>query len=159
MPPRPLVSGLRLLLGVAFAATVFAGVRAVPAMYDDWVREAPVSAAARWPVLVVALLVLLCVLVVIVCVWRLLTMVTHDRIFSGAAFRWVDVILWSIAAAWVLLFSAFVYSVGRLDLAAGPSVALMLVLVVAAVIGLLMVVMRALLRQATTLREDMEAVI
>jgi hypothetical protein len=36
---------------------------------------------------------------------------------------------------------------------------LLLVLVAGAVVGLLVVVMRALLRQATTLRTDMEAVI
>ena len=36
---------------------------------------------------------------------------------------------------------------------------LLLLLVVGAVLGLLMVVMRALLRQATTLRTEMEAVI
>ena len=36
---------------------------------------------------------------------------------------------------------------------------LLLILVAGAVLGLLMVVMRALLRQATTLRTDMDAVI
>jgi hypothetical protein len=41
----------------------------------------------------------------------------------------------------------------------GPPAVLLLVLVAVAVLGLLMVVMRALLRQATTLRTDMEAVI
>ena len=159
MPPRPLISVLRLLLGVAFLITVFAAVRAVPAMYDDWVRETPESPAEQWPLLVLALLVLLCVLVVIACVWRLLAMVTDDCIFSEAAFQWVDAILGAIAAACVLLFGALAYSVGPLGLPAAPSVALLLALVVAAVIGLLMVVMRALLRQATALRADMETVI
>ncbi len=41
----------------------------------------------------------------------------------------------------------------------GPPLVLLLVLVAGAVVGLLVVVMRALLRQATTLRTDMEAVI
>ena len=40
-----------------------------------------------------------------------------------------------------------------------PALILILMLSVGAVLGLLMVVMRALLRQATTLRTDMEAVI
>ena len=41
----------------------------------------------------------------------------------------------------------------------GVPILLMLMLVGGAVLGLLMVVMRALLRQATALRTDMEAVI
>ena len=51
------------------------------------------------------------------------------------------------------------YAVGPLALPATPSVVLLLLLVVTAVSGLLMVVMRALLRQATTLRTDLEGVI
>jgi hypothetical protein len=41
----------------------------------------------------------------------------------------------------------------------GPLVLLFLITVGVAVVGLLMVVMRALLRQATALRTDLEAVI
>lgn len=39
---------------------------------------------------IAAVVGLLCVQVVIVCTWRLLDMVRADRIFSQAAFRWVD---------------------------------------------------------------------
>ena len=48
---------------------------------------------------------------------------------------------------------------GPLVISAVSSLVLGLLLLVGAVVGLLMVVMRALLRQATTLRTDMEAVI
>jgi hypothetical protein len=159
MLPRLLVTVLRVLLGFAFAALFFAQVRAVPAIYDDWVRDLPEPSAARWPILVVALLVLLCVEAVIACIWRLLALIPQDRIFSEQSFAWVNAILCAVAAAWVLLLGAFGYVVGPLDLPAGPSVALLLLLVVAAVVGLLMVVMRALLRQATTFRRDLEEVI
>jgi hypothetical protein len=71
---------------------------------------------------------------------------------------WVDAILAAIAAAWVLLLGAFVYATPQLD-DPGLPVLLMFMLLALAVLGLLMVVMRALLRQATTLRADMEAVI
>lgn len=159
MPPRPVVTALRVLLGFAFAVLLFAQVRAVPAMYDDWVRDTPAAHSVRWPMLVAALLVLLCVQAVIVCIWRLLTLVPDERIFSERSFGWVNAILCAIAAAWVLLLGAFAYAVGPLELPAGPSVALLLLLVVAAVVGLLMIVMRALLRQATALRSDLEGVI
>jgi Protein of unknown function (DUF2975) len=95
---------------------------------------------------------------VIVCTWQLLTLVEDDRIFSEASMAWVDAIVWAIGAAWLLLLGTLVWSVVSVGLP-GPPAVLLLVLVAVAVLGLLMVVMRALLRQATTLRTDMEAVI
>lgn len=152
-----LVGVLRVLLALAFAALLLAQVRVLPATYDDWVRQSPESAHSPW-LLVVAVLVLLCVQVVIVCTWKLLTMVKDDRIFSEASMGWVNVIVGAMAAAWFLLLGAFVHVVGAGG-SPGLSVALLLMLVAGAVLGLLMVVMRALLRQATSLRTDMEAVI
>jgi hypothetical protein len=159
MLPRAVVTALRALLIVTFAAVLVAEVRAVPASYDDWLRGAPATSAARWPLLAAALLVLLCVQAVIVCVWHLLTRVDQDRILSEESFRWVDATVGSVAVAAAVLAGAFGYSVGPLGLPAAPSVAMFLALVTAAVLGLLMVVMRALLRQATALRVDMDAVI
>ena len=152
-----LVGVLRVLLGLAFGALVVAQVRVLPATYDDWVRDAPAPPASGW-LLAVSVLVLLCVQVVIACTWRLLTMVKDDRIFSEDALRWVNAIVGAMAAAWVLVLGAFLYVLALGDFP-GLSVAMLLMLVAGAVVGLLMVVMRALLRQATSLRSDMEAVI
>ena len=85
-------------------------------------------------------------------------MVKNDRIFSERSFAWVNAILSAIAGAGVLLFGTFIYFVALEGLTTLP-VVLLLLLVAGAVLGLLMVVMRALLRQATVLRTDMEAVI
>ncbi len=106
----------------------------------------------------VAVLGLGCVQVVIVCTWQLLTLVEDDRIFSAASMAWVDAIVGAIAVAELLLLGTFVWSVVRVGLP-GPPLVLLLVLVAGAVVGLLVVVMRALLQQATALRTDMEAVI
>lgn len=152
-----LLGVLRILLGLAFAALVLGQLRVLPSMYDDWVRGSPELANSSW-LLTVSALELLCVQVVILCTWRLLTMVKHDRIFSEESLVWVNVIVGAMAAAWVLLLGTFLYVVGP----GGPpglSAAMLLMLVAGAVMGLLMVVMRALLRQATTLRAEMEAVV
>ena len=106
----------------------------------------------------VAVLGLACVQVVIVCTWKLLTLVEDDRIFSAASMVWVDAIVGAIAAAWLLLLGTFVWSLVSVGLP-GPPLVLLLLLVAGAVVGLLVVVMRALLQQATTLRADLEAVI
>jgi len=153
-----LVTALRVLLGLAFAALAFAQLMVLPAMYEDWVPTSLEAATPRWPMLVVPGLGVLCVQAVIVCTWRLLTMVEEDRIFSDESLAWVNTIVGAMAAAWLLLLVLFCYVVivGGLP---GLPVALALMLVAEAVLGLLMVVMRALLRQAATLRADMEAVI
>ena len=59
---------------------------------------------------------------------------------------------------WVLLAVGFVYVLSQADDPGMPLVLTMLLLG-GGTVGMLMVVMRALLRQATTLRTDMEAVI
>ncbi len=155
--PRPVVV-LRVLLCCAFVVLAFAQLRAVPAIYDDWVRQVPEGSVPRWPMLVVALLLLGSVQVVIVCTWRLLTMVADRRIFSAASFAWVDAIVGVLATACALVLVAFVHSLLLADGAALP-VVLLLLWIFGAVVSLLMVVMRALLRQAATLQAELEAVV
>ena len=155
---RRVVGPLRILLALAFAVLVVAQLVFLPALLAAMAEDSPELAYLRWPTLTVAVLGLGCVQVVIVCTWKLLTLVEDDRIFSEASLVWVNAIIGAIAAAWVLLLGTFVWSVVRVGLP-GPPAVLLLMLVAVAVLGLLMVVMRALLRQATTLRTDMEAVI
>jgi hypothetical protein len=155
---RRVVGPLRFLLAVAFAALVLAQVFFLPGLSGAMAEDSPELAHLRWPTLVVAVLGLGCVQVVIVCTWKLLTLVEDDRIFSAASMVWVDAIVGAIAAAWLLLLGTFIWSLVGVGLP-GPPIVLLLLLVAGAVVGLLVVVMRALLQQATTLRADMEAVI
>ena len=130
----------------------------LPGQFAHMAEESPHLAYLRWPMTAVSVFWVLCVQVVIVCTWKLLTMVKNDRIFSEASLAWVDAIVWAIAAAWVVLLGVFLY-IGFRANDPGLPLLLFLMLTGVAVVGLLMVVMRALLRQATTLRTDMEAVI
>ncbi|HXV94831.1 MAG TPA: DUF2975 domain-containing protein [Pseudonocardia sp.] len=159
------VAPLRVLLALLFAVMVLAQVLmlvgVLPGMLGRTAGDPPELTYFRWTVLAVSVLGLLCVQVVIVCTWKLLTLVEHDRIFSASSLPWVDAIVWAIAAAWVLLLGAVVpvFAFAEVDDAPGLAALLLLMLLVGAALGLLMVVMRALLRQATMLRADMEAVI
>ena len=100
----------------------------------------------------------LCIQVMIVSTWKLLTLVKNDRIFTDASLVWVNAIVWAIAAAWVVLVGVLLY-VGFNANDPGLPLLLFLMSVGVTVLGLLMLVMRTLLQQATTLRTDMEAVI
>ena len=152
------VAPLRLFLVVLFAVLVFLQTVSLPGQFAYQAREDPEMAYLRWPATAVSVFLVLCAQVVIVCTWQLLTLVKKDRIFTPASLTWVDAIVWAVAVAFVVLGATFLY-VGFH--ASDPALPLILFLlsVGVAVVGLLMVVMRALLRQATTLRTDMEAVI
>jgi hypothetical protein len=152
------VASLRVFLVLLFAILVVFQTLSLPGQFAYMAKESPDMAYLRWPATAVAVFWLLCVQVVIVCTWQLLTLVKNDRIFTQAARSWVDGIVWAIVAAWVTLLGVFLYVGFNAD---DPGLPLLLFLLLTGitVLGLLMVVMRALLRQATTLRTDMEAVI
>ena len=155
---------LRVLLVLLFVASVVGQLLSVPGQFADIGEGAPALAGLRWPLTAFGVLELLCVEVVIVCTWKLLAMVQADRIFSPDAFAWVDGIVWAITAAWVLLagmsavLTTIIYVTPELRDPGTPMLLFGLVLV-GGVVVMLMVVMRALLRQAAALRTDMDAVI
>ncbi|QDY09114.1 DUF2975 domain-containing protein [Micromonospora sp. HM134] len=152
------VTALRVFLVVLFAVLVLFQTMSLPGQFAHLARESPEQAYLRWPATAVTVFWVLCVQVVIVATWRLLTLVRDDRIFSEPALVWVDAIVWAIAAGWLTLVGVFGYVGFHAD-DPGLPMLLFLLSVGVTVLGLLMVVMRALLRQATTLRSDMEAVI
>ena len=152
------VAPLRAFLVVLFGVLVVFQVLWLPGQFAFLAEETPDLAYLRWPMTAVSVFWVLCIQVVIGSTWKLLTMVKNDRIFSDASLGWVDAIVWAIASAWAVLLAVFVYFAITWE---DPGLPLLLFLMVigVAVLGLLMMVMRALLRQATTLRTDMEAVI
>jgi hypothetical protein len=158
VPEHRAVAPLRVFLVLLFGVLVVFQVMSLPGQFRSMAEEDPEMAYLRWPATAVSLFWVLCVQVVVVCTWKLLTMVKNDRIFSEASLKWVDAIVWAIAAGWLVLVGVFLY-VGFNAEDPGLPLLLFLVLIGVTVLGLLMVVMRALLRQATTLRTDMEAVI
>jgi hypothetical protein len=159
-----LVTPLRVLLVLAFAFLLLLQVMSLPGDVGDDVRRAPEAAHLLWPILVVAELGILCFQVVIVCTWKLLGMVKADSIFSDASHRWVNGIVWSFVAAWLLLAAHAAYLVAWIYFTPelrdpGLPIVLFGMVLLGAVFVMLVVVLRALLRQATVLRTDMEAVI
>lgn len=149
---------LRVLLALLFAGLLVGQVMSIPGQFAYMAQEQPDLAHLRWPFTVIGILGLACVQVVVVCTWRLLTMVKDDRIFTEASLRWVDPILWAAAVAWVLLATVFVLMLPFWDGPGTPALVLGM-LTIGAVFGLLLLVMRSLLLRATSLRTDMDAVI
>ena len=140
---------LKVVIALALAGSVLVQVMILPAVWRDlesevlWGRIAFVSIAA---------LGVLSMQVFAVCVWMLLTRVRRGSIFQVSSFRFVDVIIGTIVAAAVLAFALAALlapgemAPGVVGLIAGAGLVL-------GGFALLVVVMKALLRQAIE-RED-----
>ena len=155
---------LRVLLVLLFAGLVVGQTLSLPGQFAYMAQEEPALAFLRWPLTVLGVFGLLAIQVVIVCTWKLLTMVKADRIFSRDAFVCVDGIVWAISAAWLcylLASGSLVTTLYFTPELRDPGLPILLfgVGLVASVLVMLMVVLRALLRQAAALRTDMDAVI
>ena len=153
-----LVFVLRAFLIMLFVVLVVFQTLSLPGQFAHMAQESPEMAHLRWPLTAIFVFWVLCAQVVVVSSWQLLTLVARDRIFTDSAMSWVNAIVISVAAAWVVLLGIAVWvGLGADD----PSTPLifMLMLTTGAVIGLVLLVLRALLRRATVLRTDLEGVI
>ena len=146
---------LRAVLAALLAGSVFVQAVMVPLLAIDMEGFNADHAYLRTPLLVITVLGVVTVQVVLVCVWRLVTMVRRGTVFSHAAFRYVDVIMGAIVAAALLAFALGVL------LAPGEAVAPGVVLLVGGVglgilgVALIVLVLRMLLAQAVA--RDVEA--
>lgn len=152
------IAASKAALACLFALLVLLQVMSLPGQFAHMARENPDAAYLRWPLTAVSIFWVVCIQVVVVSTWKLLTLVRRDRIFTDASFVWVDAIVRSIAAAGAVLAVVFL-AVGFTADDPGLPLLLFLFCMIIGVAALLMVVMRALLRQATALRTDMDAVI
>ena len=152
---------LRVFLVLPFGVLVVFQTMSLPGQFAYVAQEDPEHAHLRWPATVVTVFWVLCIQVVI-----------------DASLVWVNAIVWAIAAGWVVLVGVLLY-VGFRVLVVFQTMSLpgqfaymaqedpehaylrwpATVVTVFWVLRIHMLVMRALLRQATTLRTDMEAVI
>ena len=152
------VRALRALVVALGAGLLLVQVMIVPLLMADLAAE-PEAAHLRWPLGIIAVLGIGTVEVALVCLWRLLTMVRRGTVFSAAAFRYVDAVIGAALPAWLLaIVLAFVLAPGE---TVAPGVVLLVVIggVAAAGVALLVLVLRALLAQATALRTELDEVV
>jgi len=149
---------LRVSLVVLFAVLVLLETMSLPGQFAHMAETDPGDAHLRWPLTAVSIYWVVCIQVVVVATWKLLSLVRAGRIFTDASRVWVDVILGAIVAAWAVLVLVLVL-VGITADDPGLPLLLFVVVVIVTVAALLMVVMRALLGQATSLRSEMDTVV
>jgi hypothetical protein len=145
------VRALRVVLVAVLAGTVLMQAGLVWALFAD-------PADGSFPLTPLRVIVILGVVsaqVVVVCVWRLVTMVRRGTVFSHAAFRYVDLVIGAIVAAALLWFVlTAVLAPQHQD---NPGVTAIMAGIGMAVLGaaLIVLVLRMLLAQAVA--RDVEA--
>jgi hypothetical protein len=115
---------LRLFLVLLFGVLVVLQTVWLPGQFAYMAQEDPEHAYLRWPATVVTVFWVLCIQVVIVSTWKLLTLVKNDRIFTDDSLGWVNAIVWAIAV-WVMLVGVLFYVGFNAD---DPGLALLLFL-------------------------------
>lgn len=144
-----------MLLGVLAALTVLQ----VLLLYAGATnQDAPDGKPFGWTLVAILVALIVCAEIVLVATWRLLGLVRTSRIFSDAAFGWVDAIVGAIGGAWLILVDVLALVSYHAD-DPGMPVVVFLVMLAAGAMTLVTVVMRGLLRRAVGLRTDMDAVI
>lgn len=161
---RLAVCALRAVLVVVFAGSVFiqaAMVWALVSGSDPEDGSLPLTALR-----VIAILGMLSVQVILVCVWRLVTMVRRGTVFSHAAFRYVDGVIGAIVAAALGWFAVTITNApGQRDdpgvtvIMAGIGVAILGVALIVYVLRMLLVQAVARDVEATQLQAELDAVI
>jgi hypothetical protein len=160
---------LRLVLIFMFLGVLVTQLWVLPDISRSLAAHYPEVAHLRSPTLMISIITLVAAQLVLVCVWRLLTLVRRDTVFTLEAFRWVDVVIGSSAGAGVLALGLLVWLTAQTtQTGIQPGIALILLgsSVLAAGIALLVGVLRSLLAkavglkgEATNLRAELDEVI
>lgn len=152
---------LRVVLGMLIAGSAFVQVMIVPLLATDLEGLRPELAYLRIPIVLIFFLGLVTAEVVMVCVWKLVTMVRRGTVFSPAAFRYVNIVIGAFVAAAVLVFTlaAFLASANHRvpEDAVAPGIVLLVCGISVGLLGiaLIVLVLRMLLAQA--IARDAEA--
>lgn len=154
-----MIVGAKLMIALLLLALLACQLWVIPTMAGEMAVIAPEFAHLRIPGLVMTTTLVACVELVLVSVWRLLSLISGDRIFDRAAFTWVNLIIGAVVAA-VLLVALGMMVIDRAG-AGGPMIAITGTLTVLTGAGLALVVgvLRGLLLQAAQLHDDLAEVV
>ncbi|MFJ4424161.1 DUF2975 domain-containing protein [Streptomyces bobili] len=152
---RLTVLALRGVIVALLTGSVFVQAVMVPLLGRDLDEVDTELAYPPAAFLVTVILGIVTAQVVLVCVWRLVTMVRRGTVFSHAAFQYVPIVIGAFVAAALLMFTLGVLlAPGE---AVAPGVVLLIGGAVMAILGvaLIVLVLRMLLAQAVA--RDVEA--
>lgn len=162
--PRWSSTLLLVLLGTLAAGLLFGQLRWIPALADNELRENPSAGTAVTLLSLAGIALGVCGELALLAIAKLVLMVRRGRIFDARAFRWVDVITGSSAVASGIVLAVLIVAEatdgdGPGELPPGIGALMIGVVLALAALSLLMVVMKALLRQAAAADAELREVV
>jgi hypothetical protein len=157
---RLTVLALRVLLVLMFLGALLGQLWFILQFAADMARVFPEVSFLAVPYSILAIATVACAQLVFVALWALLSRVRRGAIFTERAFRWVDAIIVAGTVATAITFGVEIHMLGVVDVGP-PALGILLtgVVIVGAAFVLLMLVMRGLLRTATTLQDELAEVV
>ncbi len=145
-------------VGILLVALLALQLWVVPEVAAGFAQLAPEFTELRMPGIVLSGILLLCVQLALLCVWRLLALFGAGRLFEDGAFRWVDVMI-GLTVAGMVSVAVGCGVIGAAG-AGSPSVLILtvLALVAGAASALLLGALREVLRQAVLLQDQVVGV-
>ncbi|MBP2478648.1 hypothetical protein JOF53_007520 [Crossiella equi] len=157
---RTAVLILRAFVAFALLVSVFGQFVVVPGAVREELDLYPEFADRLLPYTVVGVAGVACVQVALVAVWFLLGLVHEDAMFTARAFRWVDLVIGATTAATALSGGFLVHMLTSIQ--PGPVANLFGITALAFggfALALVLVVLRGLLRKATSLEDELAVVV
>ena len=146
---------LKVIIAFLFFLVLVAQFLVIPDTASSYAHEAPEYSYLQMPLVIVSIIGLSTIQIVLICLWRLVTIAKRGRVFQAETFRWVNAIIYTCAAA----FAIVVITVLAISRIMGPVEAIVLITAgaIAAGVGLLVVVLRKLLAEAIAAKIEKEA--
>jgi hypothetical protein len=154
------IRALRAFVGFSLLSSVFGQLVVIPATVRDEAELYPETAPLVTAFIVLGIAGVACVQVVLVAVLMLLSMISADAIFTERAFLWVDTVIGATVAATLLTGGTTAYFwVFDTVTPIGTTMGVTGLMFGGVVVLLFLVVVRGLLRKATTLEHELAAVV
>src|SRR5262249_24606922 len=100
---------LKVVMAALFLLLLVFQFLSFPGKFAYDAQQHPDQASLRWPLTFLVGFCILCAETVVVSIWQLLGLVQADRIFSTAAFKWVNAILAAIGVGWLIMVGALIW--------------------------------------------------
>jgi hypothetical protein len=157
---RLTVLALRVLLVLLFLGGLLAQTWFIPQFAVHMAGVYPEVSFLAVPYAALSIAIVACGQLVFIALWVLLSRVRRGAIFTERAFRWVDLIIVAGSVATAFVFAIEIHLLGIVDVGP-PALGVLLtgVVIAGAAFVLLMLVMRGLLRSATTLQDELAEVV
>jgi DUF2975 family protein len=147
------VYALRAVLAAVLGGTVFVQAGMVWALVSG--SDPEDGSLPLTPLRVITILGMVSAQVALACVWRLVTMVRRGTVFSGAAFRYVDVVIGAIVAAALVWFAVTILNAPGQR--ADPGVTVIMGGIGVAILGVALIVLLLRMLLAQAVARDAEA--